>query len=70
MVAGRSETKAYADKLFWRWADRKEWLIEWVLPGLFVLILLGCLAHLGYSALHGSLLPTAGFKYAISAFAS
>lgn len=49
---------------------RKEWLVEWVLPGLFALVLLGCLAHLGYFALQGSLLPTAGFQYAISAFAT
>jgi len=67
MAVGRSETTD-TDKAVW--LAKKELLVEWVLPGLFVLILLGCLAHLGYCAIHGAWLPTAGFQYATSAFAS
>ena len=43
-------------------------LLEWVLPGLFALILLACLTHLGYCALQGLLMPDGGVNYAISAF--
>ena len=50
--------------------EKAEWIVEWVLPGLFALILLACLTHLGYCVLQGNSLPSTGFQYAISAFAS
>lgn len=73
MGAGRSETSntkgSYrlpekADKV------QAELLLEWVLPGLFILILLGCMLHMGFYAVQGSLLPATGFQYATSAFPS
>jgi len=49
--------------------EREEWLVELLLPGLFTIILLSCLAHLGYCAMQAQLEPMARFQYAISAFA-
>lgn len=46
-----------------------EWILELLIPGLFILILLGCLAHMGYCALQAQKQPVDGFQYAISAFA-
>lgn len=46
-----------------------EWILELLVPGLFILILLGCLLHMGYCALQAQKQPVAGFQYAISAFA-
>jgi hypothetical protein len=63
-MAGRLNSKSYV------YAEQAAWLVEWVLPALFTLILLGCLAHLGYCALQGHLVPATGFRYAISAFAT
>lgn len=40
-----------------------------LLPGLFTLILVACLAHMAYCALQGQCMPEKGFEYAISAFA-
>ena len=48
--------------------EKEEWLIELLLPGLFTIILLSCLAHLGYCALQSQLQSATSFKYAISAF--
>jgi hypothetical protein len=63
-MAGSSKPKFYERTV------NTAWWVEWVLPGLFAMILLGCLAHLGYCALQGAILPSSGFHYAISAFAS
>lgn len=46
-----------------------EWIMELLIPGLFILILLGCLVHMGYCALQAQKQPVDGFQYAISAFA-
>jgi hypothetical protein len=68
MAVGRSNTTER--NWLYGLAKKREWLVEWVIPGLFVLILLACLSHLVYSALQGSVLPTSGLHYATSAFAS
>lgn len=46
------------------------WLTEMAIPGLFMLILVLCLAYLGYCALHAQAQHTPNFQYAISAFAN
>ncbi len=49
--------------------EKWEWLLEMLLPGVFIIVLLGCIIHLGYCALQAQQQPMAGFHYAISAFA-
>jgi hypothetical protein len=56
-------------KAFILGGEREELVLELLLPGLFTIILLSCLAHLGYCALQSQLEPIARFQYAISAFA-
>ncbi len=49
--------------------DKQEsWVIEVLLPGVFTLVLLGCLVHLGYSAAQAQARYASGTQYAISAF--
>lgn len=44
-------------------------LLELLVPGLFTLILMGCLAHMVFCALQAQCMPEKSFQYAISAFA-
>lgn len=44
-------------------------VVELLIPGLFTLILMACLAHMACCALQAQFLSTGGFEYAISAFA-
>lgn len=44
-------------------------LLEILVPGLFTLILMACLAHMVCCALQAQCVPEKGFQYAISAFA-
>jgi hypothetical protein len=48
----------------------ESWIVELVLPGVFTLILMICLAHLAYSAFQAQMHQVRTVDYAISAFAN
>jgi hypothetical protein len=48
----------------------ESWIVEVVLPGVFTLVLIICLAHLAYSAFQAQEHQVRTVDYAISAFAN
>lgn len=48
----------------------ESWMVELILPGMFTVILLGCLAHLGFCVMQEYAQARQTTDYAISAFAN
>jgi len=68
-MTGKTKSGTQGNGLARTNVEKWEWLLEMLLPGVFIIVLLGCLIHLGYCALQAEKQPMAGFHYAISAFA-
>lgn len=48
----------------------ENWMFEFVLPGVFTLVLTVCLFHLGYCMVQAQMQQSQAASYAISAFAN